>query len=126
MKVKVQIKGDKELTKKIKRLDKKARGPVLETGVRAGAGIVQREASAGAPRGYTGKLARNIEVGPVEHTHSGAEVAISWTKEAFYGLYQEKGTSKQGAQPFLLPALESNKREIERAVGLALRVALRL
>ena len=35
-----------------------------------------------------------------------------------YGIYQELGTSQMGAQPFMRPAVEANRRGFERALKL--------
>lgn len=104
--------------KQIKRALVKATGdamdPVLEA---ARAAAPQRDPSDGLKKTYKGRrvapgfLARNIEKKAVV-AKDGSKVTamVGPTNEAFYGTaFVEIGTSRQPAQPFLVPALERNQ-----------------
>ncbi|ERI90991.1 phage protein, HK97 gp10 family [Clostridiales bacterium oral taxon 876 str. F0540] len=45
------------------------------------------------------------------------KVTVGVTPEAPYGIYVEKGTSKQKAQPFLEPAVMDNLSKLEQIAG---------
>lgn len=59
----------------------------------------------------TGNLRRS-ETFDVHEDSNGVDIGV--TKEAPYGTYVEKGTSKQKAQPFLEPAIMDNIAKIEQ------------
>lgn len=57
----------------------------------------------------TGALANSIDVSaPDDLTRVIADGVA-------YGVYQEYGTSRQGAQPFMTPAVEAERRPLEEA-----------
>lgn len=62
----------------------------------------------------TGNLRRS-ETFQVMDDNKGVIVGV--TKDAPYGIYVEKGTSKQQAQPFLEPAVMNNLAKIEEIAG---------
>lgn len=89
--------------------------------VEAGAEILQREAVALAPQ-RTGHLAGsdgNEAVDEGDANSAAHRVYFS----AFYARYQEFGTSKMSAQPFLRPAAELKRVEIEDAIADKIRAA---
>lgn len=53
-----------------------------------------------------------------------AAVAVGPSKEFFYGLYQEYGTSRHGAQPFGRPAFDSEAPKALSEIGRRLWVEL--
>lgn len=65
---------------------------------------VADRARSSAPR-RSGALAESIGY---EVDRDGAELVarVSWSRDAFYGLFVELGTSRMSAQPFLRPALD--------------------
>jgi len=80
-----------------------------------GAAIVRDRAEARAPR-RTEQLATTMVVEPVEKGHESATVAVGPHKDAFYGLFQELGTSTMPAKPFLRPALDESEGEVVETV----------
>ena len=85
--------------------------------LRAGAEPVKERMRAMAPRAPGAPdLADNIGVG-VARVGEEAAIAIGPTKNFFYGLFQEEGTSRHGAQPFARPALDATQQEALGIVG---------
>lgn len=107
------IEGFAELERKLKELEFTVQRKLLIEAAKAGAKIVVDEAKKMAPRD-TGALAEGIAMrvaGRESDIHEGV-VEVSYNKRQFYGLFQEKGTRRLRAQPFLLPALEGNRDRI--------------
>lgn len=82
---------------------------------------VREAASAKAPRGATGTLQSGIVVATSSTAHrvwqktagaDRAKVGVGPDRDAFYGMFQEIGTSFHAAQPFLRPAVDSAGREV--------------
>ncbi len=65
-------------------------------------GQIAADARAGAPKD-TGAMAASIDY-EVGEDSKGAYVRVSWSKDRFYLLFSEVGTSKKSARPFLRPA----------------------
>ena len=65
-------------------------------------GLIAADARADAPKD-TGKGAASIDY-EVGEDSKGAYVRVSWSKDRFYMLFSEVGTSKKSARPFLRPA----------------------
>jgi HK97 gp10 family phage protein len=78
----------------------------LEDGVGAAAHALRDEAKRNAPVGETGKLRDGIGA---HVTGLQAEVAV-FDRKVTYATFVEHGTSKQPAQPFMLPAAEVERR----------------
>lgn len=68
---------------------------------------VAADAAAAAPK-RSGAMAASIHA-EVDEDSEGAYVNISWDNDHFYGLFVELGTSRQSAQPFLRPALTTQR-----------------
>lgn len=118
-----EIKGLRELGRKLDELPKKASGSILKKAVRYAAKPVIVDAKQRIPQGvdahrtYKGRLVapgfakRGIRMA-VKGSRDGkkAVARIGVRREAFYAInFVELGTSKQPAQPWLRPALESTK-----------------
>jgi HK97 gp10 family phage protein len=88
--------------------------------VAAGAQILKTEAMVLAPR-RTSHLVGTAEDEPGEVDSISASHRVYF--EAFYARYQEYGTSKMAAQPFLRPATEMNQQRIEEAIADVIRPA---
>lgn len=116
----VKIEGDKELEAALNRLDASVRGEHLAEAARKGAEIVREEASRRAPR-RTGNLARNIVARATLMTGDRAEISVGPNKDAWYGALVEVGTKHARARPYLRPAIDESKEEVERAVRDELR-----
>ncbi len=92
---------------------------MIPAAMKSGAEPVKQEAIKLAPA-RTGKLKRSIRV-----VGAGNRLALrAGGARAFYARFQEFGTSKMDANPFLNPAMESKKpealRRIQRAVDAVL------
>jgi HK97 gp10 family phage protein len=98
------------LAKQFEDLSYSVQKKVLVKAAKAGAQVIRDEAERLAPK-LTGELAKN-EIVTIAGTGSNAAevvVKIGPDKKHFYGLFQELGTAHQPAQPFLEPALESQR-----------------
>lgn len=82
---------------------------------------VRESAEAKAPRGATGTLQSGIVVANQSTAHrifaqsrgSGrAKVGVGPDRDAFYGIFQEIGTSFHPAQPFLRPAGDGSRDQV--------------
>lgn len=113
----VEIKGINELLAKAERYAEDV-PQRLGAALTRGALLVEREAKALAPVD-TGRLRASITHG-VTVTPVGAEATVGTGVE--YAVFQEFGTSRQPAQPFLFPAFEANRVEIVRSIAEALEV----
>ena len=79
--------------------------------------LVTRSAKINAPVD-TGFLRGSIA--PSRPSLSEADVTAS----AEYAIYQEVGTYKMAAQPFMRPALDENKAQIEELIGHSVQMAV--
>ena len=142
----VDIQGDEELVRKLKAMSKGFRTKALLHAVTQGGEIVEREASARAPRrkgAGGGTLKRSITTVKLKSTSKLAKVGVSWRKgkasrtAAFYGIMLEKGTRsrrrKDGARmgtgparPFLIPAFDSTREQVAREIKEQLSRLIRL
>lgn len=82
---------------------------------------IREGASVKAPR-RTGKLAQNIisSVDPKQKK----TVNVGPSKDVFYGLFVEKGTSISRPKPFLRPAFDSGKRQSKKIFADAIKKIL--
>lgn len=98
--------------------------PQTQAAVRRGAEAVAERARERVPDAPP-KGRGLVEAIHVEYTAasegSGGYSVVAGDEEAFYGHMVEFGTSHSAAQPFLIPALEESKAEIESLVSASLR-----
>ena len=107
----VTVKGLSSLEAKLKKLEPVTRS-ALERGVgRAGENVVSHAKR--FVRTDTHELQRSINSN-TESTTNGATAKIGTNVE--HGIYNEFGTSKMSAQPFLQPALQSNKKHARKII----------
>lgn len=99
------------LQDKVRQLPKAA-----QSGCMAGALVIEGAAKGNAPV-RTGFLRNSISAKPIP---LGAEVG----PHAEYAVYQEYGTVKMPAHPYMRPALESKRKEVERIVGRTVKLEL--
>jgi HK97 gp10 family phage protein len=119
----VKIEGMEALQRKLGALPEAVKNPVLREAVIEAAEPVRADAAARAPR-RTGELADHMLAVPMEGEADRAAVRIGPNATAWYGVFQEKGTKKHAAQPFLRPALDSKRRQAVNLVRKRLRAAL--
>lgn len=79
------------------------RGPVVKTVEKVSEKVVDRAKSL-APVG-TGRLRDSIDY-ELREDAQGVFGVVTYGPEAFYGLFQELGTEKMPAHPFLRPAVD--------------------
>jgi len=71
------------------------------------------------PNNFTGTLAGNIEV-----TRAG-RLKVEVASTALYSEYLEFGTSRMAARPFMAPAANAKRREVNKLVDKAVKRAIR-
>lgn len=88
----------------------------MKTAENAGADLIAQRAKGRVPVD-TGKLRDAIHV---EHDDNGAAV-IAGDTDVFYGHIVEHGGARTPAHPFLIPALEESRTEVEALAAAILR-----
>lgn len=116
----VRIDGLAELNRKLRELPRKVQRRGLRRAVRAGAEPIRERAEELAPR-RTGRLARNIVTRYRTSRVDRAVIEVGPGLRAFYGKFQELGTSRHPARPFLRPAFDAGKDAAVRQIGDTLR-----
>lgn len=142
--MKAEIIGSKELIDKLNKLSNAVRGKVIENSLVAGGLLISNSAKNKAPY-KTGTLRRSIhvgghtaesapdftpkdvagsysDIGGNQNDENSASVLIGTNLE--YAKYQEYGTSKMAARPFLRPALDEEKENVKDEIGAALKVLI--
>ena len=118
---KIKIEGIKELSKKLAEMPQKVQKSALRRAAKEASDLVVKAAESNIPKGidphvtyknrlvYPGFASRNIKaILKVSSDLSRVWARIGVSKEAFYAVnFVELGTSKQAAQPWLRPALQS-------------------
>lgn len=89
----------------------------ISAGTKAGAEIIEAKAKERVPV-LSGRLRDSIHT---EFQGSGDWNVVAGSRDVFYGHMIEFGTTRAPAHPFLVPALEESRTEVEKAVTLALR-----
>lgn len=117
----IKLEGMPELLRQLERLGAEAEQVKKDT-LLAGAEVVQQAASEKAPRD-TGKLAENIVISDIKEDGT---VDIGPDRDRFYGLFLEFGTTKMSARPFLQPAFEENKDQVQEKMADVIRRELGL
>jgi HK97 gp10 family phage protein len=112
----LQLHGMQELLRQLEQVGSEAER-IKKDALLAGAEVVQQAASEKAPRD-TGKLAENIVISDIKEDGT---VDIGPDRDRFYGLFLEFGTSKMAARPFLQPAFEENKEQVQQKMADVIR-----
>lgn len=111
----VTFHGIKELDRKLGELPKRIENRVLQKAVtkamREGRNIVKAaapraEGDRSPPSKKYGSLRRNIRVIRLKRVRKGQKGARIDTGNAFWGVFYEKGTRRQPARPWFLPAFK--------------------
>lgn len=102
----IRVEGAKALDAALGQLADDMQAEILMMAAEAGAEVLQAGMERRAPR-RTGELAGGIGI-KVRETAEGAEADIGPTKDAFYGMFQELGTVRHAAQPFMRPTLDED------------------
>lgn len=105
----VRVIGTDEAIRTLERLKTRVQqDKALKPAYMAAAELVRDEAARRAPVGETGKLRGEMSA---EWVSRKRYAIVGPSKDAYYGEFQERGTSKMPAHPFLRPALEAVKDE---------------
>lgn len=86
-----------------------------------GAKVMQKAAQDKAPY-RTGNLKRHIEISDIKDGE--INVYVDQQGKAYYGYFQEFGTSKMRARPFMGPAFNASKLKIQRVMADRIRQRL--
>jgi HK97 gp10 family phage protein len=117
--------GGKELAAALAQLPDRASKRVQRDALLAGAEPVIARAEALAPRAPgEPDMADHIVASTATGPHGEPAVAVGPSRAFFYGIYQEEGTSRHGAQPFLRPALDGESGAAIRATVPVLAAAI--
>lgn len=113
----LNLRGMPELREALKRLGSALKMEVIQEALMKGAEPIRAAAAQKAPR-RTGTLAEEMiaahstEWGRYARgAREAVAVRIGPSKKAFYGKFQELGTRRHAAQPFLRPAFDERKDE---------------
>ncbi|MBY6275380.1 HK97-gp10 family putative phage morphogenesis protein [Symbiobacterium thermophilum] len=112
----VEVLGDKELQRRFKALEGVGQADILEAVLHAVAEPIRDAASSRAPR-RTGKLAENIIVETLEKRKDECVVGIGPSKDVWYGIFPELGTSHSAAKPYLRPSFDERKGQAKQEIG---------
>lgn len=119
-----RIEGAKEVEVVLRRLPNQVRGRVLRAVAMSGARVLRDAARQNAPV-ESGTLRESIVArGERRAGRHEVRVKVGPLRTAFYGLFQEFGTSRLAARPWLRPAFEASKVEALRRIGAALGPAI--
>ena len=113
----IKIEGQKELQERLKKIESTAK-TAIEQALLNSALIVERDAKINAPVD-TGRLRSSIMHRDKDFGTNEPMIEVGTNVE--YAPYVEFGTSKAAAQPFLFPALNSNKQKILKEIAKALK-----
>lgn len=105
----IKTKGSKRLIAAMGGIENACQTEILEVAARVGSQIIEGDARRRAPRA-SGKLAASIKSETVEITRD--RVLARVVAPVFYARFPEYGTINQPAQPFMRPALYSNRRRV--------------
>ncbi|MFA5558123.1 MAG: HK97-gp10 family putative phage morphogenesis protein [Methanofastidiosum sp.] len=128
-KMEIKIEGADKIIAELAKKDNKFI-KLLEEGLTESANLVRDRAKGNAPF-RTGKLKEAIVSGKPEITENkiGISVGIStsvkpFSKDGYYARFQEVGTSKMRAHPYLRPALDGSKNDINSIMSKKLKEEL--
>ena len=109
--------GRNELIKALKAVEEApTRKGKLERAALAGGRVISYEAERRAPRD-TGRAAKTIRARHVSSGRGVAHIAVGPSSKGYHFLFQEFGTSRHKAQPFLRPAFDEKQHEAIQAMA---------
>lgn len=111
MKVGLQVVGAAELEAALAGLTRRVSKRIVREALEFAAEPMRAEAARRAPRAPGAPdLADNIVIAPARAIgKEDAAVKVGPSRGVYWGLFQELGTSRHGAQPFLRPAFENQQ-----------------
>ncbi len=116
----IRLEGTEQLLGNLQDLEKRVLNAGLEEGLTRAAEIVVEEAGRRAPV-LTGALSHEMRM-DYDAAQKRAKVGPG-PRTGWYGYFQEIGTSRMAANPFLRPALVAKAGEVARAIGDGVRRA---
>ncbi len=122
--ISITVAGATEVIEGLKRLPAALAGDTLEQAATAGASLLCEVIQQRAPE-RSGQLKRDIRVATLEKSSLHAVAGIGVTKKGFYWRFQELGTRKQPARPFIRPAADEMQQQVESAIQSVLAAAVR-
>ncbi|AND39545.1 HK97-gp10 family putative phage morphogenesis protein [Cytobacillus oceanisediminis] len=120
----LNLTGMDQLLRQIEQMGNKVEGEVEKKALKEGAEHLRNKMEENAPRGKTGNLASEIVVGDIEN--GSVEIGGDQQGKAFYGHFQEFGTSRQKAQPFMAPTLENESQTTQDKMATVIKRELGL
>lgn len=123
--ISLKVEGGERLARELRGLSNRVSRNVQREALKEGAELIRARASALAPREPGAPdLADNIAVSNALPEDGSVGVAIGPTRNFFYGFFQEFGTSRHSAQPFLRPAFDSEGPRALKVIAAAMWDAL--
>lgn len=113
----VRLEGVDNAVRRLEDIKRRTLGRTKRQALEKSGEIVRDRAAARAPV-YKGKLKGGMVS---EWVPRKAYVVVGPNKDAYYGYWVEKGTSKMAAKPFLRPALDESIPEVSKIIGDAFR-----
>lgn len=110
----VRIHGLRELGERLLAFPRKLQWRILKVSTEAAAQVLQDEASRLAPR-RTGRLSRSIGRRRMRPTPDREWFKVSVRKKTYYWWFQENGSARNPAHPYLRPAAANKSREAVEA-----------
>lgn len=112
--IRVRVEGFAELAQNLRALPGPSMRKALREALYSAAEPMRKRMGQLAPRGDAEPhLADNIVVSNAKGQDlQEAAVVVGPSKNVFYGSFQEFGTSRHGAQPFMRPAFESERDKV--------------
>lgn len=109
----LRVEGGEKLAKELRGLSNRVNRSVQRQALLDAAQPMRDMARQAAPRAPGAPdLAENIEFGNTTADSGDVAIALGPTKRFFYGSFQEFGTSRHGAQPFMRPAFDSTVQQV--------------
>jgi len=127
----IELQGLGDLLQTLQQLEQNVQR-IENQALRAGAKIVQQEASRRAPRSRANKkhLADNIAISKIKSKGGVKHVEVGPTpgdnSEFFYGKFLEFGTSKMAARPFMGPTAVEKRKEVIDAMANVIKAGMKL
>lgn len=123
--VSIRVEGGEKLARTLGELPNRVNREVQRAALREAGEIIRSRASALAPREPGAPdLDDNIRMSNANPGRGDVGIAIGPTKGFFYGFFQEFGTSRHGAQPFMRPAFDGERHRVVKAITSAMWGAL--
>ena len=116
----IRLVGANELQKVLADLPKRLANKILRSALRKAARVIEAEAERRAPKD-TGELTRSIVTRMAKRRKRGSMAMVVFPdprkfKDDAHAYYQEYGTARHEARPFMRPALDAKKGEAEKII----------